>query len=148
MHRFCNGFLQWVFTKFGYSYTLLDVYNIFEELELPHAHYDASIMKPPSRSKFQPPPTAPTKSSHFSLRVKVVHSTTPVLPSCNYYGNPTHKANGCNILFEISFVIIMGKRDIKKLFVLPSSWNRSNFNYHGKNLPAPFVALYPKAKAP
>jgi hypothetical protein len=32
----------------------------------------------------------------------------------------------------ISFVIIMGKRDIRKLFVLPSSWNKSNSNYHGK----------------
>jgi len=29
-----------------------------------------------------------------------MHSTTPILPFCNYYGNPTHKANECNILFE------------------------------------------------
>jgi hypothetical protein len=29
-------------------------------------------------------------------------------------------------------MIIVGKRDIKKLFVLPSSWNGSNFDYHGK----------------
>ncbi len=33
---------------------------------------------------------------------------------------------------RISFAIIVGKKDIKKLFVLPSSWNESNFDYHGK----------------
>jgi hypothetical protein len=43
--------LQRVFAKFGDSYTLLDVYNIFEELELAHAHYEANIMRPPSHSR-------------------------------------------------------------------------------------------------
>jgi len=33
---------------------------------------------------------------------------------------------------RISFVIIVGKRDIRKLFVLPSSQNESNSDYHGK----------------
>jgi hypothetical protein len=33
---------------------------------------------------------------------------------------------------RISFVIIVRKKDIKKLFVLPSSWNGSNSDYHGK----------------
>jgi len=33
---------------------------------------------------------------------------------------------------RISFVIIMGKKDIKKLFILPSSRNISNSIYHGK----------------
>jgi hypothetical protein len=32
---------------------------------------------------------------------------------------------------RISFVIIVGKKDIMKLFVLPSSRNKSNFDYHG-----------------
>jgi hypothetical protein len=40
--------LQRVFAKFGDSYTLLNVYNISKMLELAHAHYEASIMKPPS----------------------------------------------------------------------------------------------------
>jgi hypothetical protein len=57
-------------------------------------------MKPPSRSRTHPPPTAPIGSSHSSSRAKVVHSTAPILPSCNYYGNPAHKANECNIPFE------------------------------------------------
>jgi hypothetical protein len=42
---------QWVFIEFGDLYILLDVYNIFEKLELAHAHYEASIMKPPSQSR-------------------------------------------------------------------------------------------------
>jgi len=33
---------------------------------------------------------------------------------------------------RISFVIIVGKRDIGNLFVLPSSRNGSNFDYNGK----------------
>jgi hypothetical protein len=32
--------LQRVFVEFGDSYTLLDVYNIFEKLKLTHAHYE------------------------------------------------------------------------------------------------------------
>jgi hypothetical protein len=35
-------------------------------------------------------------------------------------------------LSRISFVIIVGKRDIRKLFILPSSWNENNFDYHSK----------------
>jgi hypothetical protein len=41
---------------------------------------------------------------------------------------------------RISFVISVGKRDIKKLFILPSSRNRSNSDYQGKvwqHLPLP-----------
>jgi hypothetical protein len=44
-------------------------------------------------------------------------------------------------LSRISFGIIVGKRDIRKLFVLPSFRNESNSNYHGKiyqHLPLPF----------
>jgi hypothetical protein len=41
---------------------------------------------------------------------------------------------------RISFVIIVGKRDIRKLFILPSSRNGSNSDYHNKicqHLPLP-----------
>ncbi len=89
--------LQWVFIEFGNSYTLLDVYNISEKLEVVHAHYEASTMRPPSRSRPHPPLAAPTKSSYFSSRAKVVHLTTPILFSCNDCGNLIHKANECNI---------------------------------------------------
>jgi len=52
--------LQWVFAEFGDSYTLLDVYKISEKLELAHAHYKASTMRPPSCSRPHPPLVAPT----------------------------------------------------------------------------------------
>ncbi len=38
-----------------------------------------------------------------------MHSTTPILPSCNYYGNPTHKASECNIHSEDLFCEYCGK---------------------------------------
>jgi hypothetical protein len=43
-------------------------------------------------------------------------------------------------LLRVSFVIIVGKKGIRKLFIFPSSWNRNNSNYHGKiyqHLPLP-----------
>jgi len=92
MRKFCNIF----YAEFGDLYTLVDVYNIFEKLELAHAHYEDITMKPPSHSRPQPPQPALTKSSHSS-RIKAMHSTAPILPSCNYCGNPTHKASECNI---------------------------------------------------
>jgi hypothetical protein len=52
---------------------------------------------------------------------------------------PTKLVNA-PFLPRISFVIIVEKKDIKKLFVLPSFWNRNNSNYHGKiyrHLPLP-----------
>jgi hypothetical protein len=101
--------LQRVFAEFGDLYTLLDVYNISEKLELAHAHYEASIMKPPSHSRPQPTPTPPTRSSHSSSRTKAVHSVTPILPSCNYCGNLAHKASECNIPSEDLFYDYCGK---------------------------------------
>jgi hypothetical protein len=42
------------------------------------------------------------------------------------------KLVSATFLPSISFVIIVGKRDIRKLLVLPSSQNGNNFDYHGK----------------
>jgi hypothetical protein len=106
--------LQRVFAEFRDSYTLLDVYNISEKLELAHAHYEASTMRPPSRSRPQPTPAAPTRSSHSSSRTKAVHSATPILPSCNYCGNPAHKVNECNIPSEDLFCDYCGKEGHQK----------------------------------
>jgi hypothetical protein len=100
--------LQQVFAKFRDSYILLDVYNIFEKLELAHAHYKANIMRLPSHSRPQLPLVAPTKSSHSSSRAKVVHLIAPILP-CNYCGNHAHKANECNIPFKDLFCDYCGK---------------------------------------
>ncbi len=102
--------LQRIFAKFKDLYTLLDVYNIFKKLELVHAHYEVNTMKPPSHSRPQPPPTIPTRSSHSSSRVKAVHSATPMLPSYNYCGNPTHKASECNIPSDDLFFYYCGKK--------------------------------------
>ena len=84
--------LQRVFAEFGDSYTLLDVYNISEKLELAHAHYEASTMRPTSCARPQPPPATPTRSTHSSSRSKTANFAAPLLPSCNYCGNPDHKA--------------------------------------------------------
>ncbi len=51
------------------------------------------------------------------------------------------KLLSATFFLRISFVIIVGKKDIKKLFELPSSQNGSNFDSHGKicqHLPLPF----------
>ncbi len=106
---FHSQVLQQVFAKFGNLYTLLDVYNIFEKLELVHAHYEISTMRPPSWSRPQPPPTMLTISSHSSSRAKTVHLASPILPSCNYYGNLAHKASECNIPSEEIFCDYCGK---------------------------------------
>jgi hypothetical protein len=42
------------------------------------------------------------------------------------------KLVSATFLLRISFVIIVGKRDIRKLFVLPNFWNGNNCDYHGK----------------
>jgi hypothetical protein len=121
--------LQRVFAKL---YTLLNVYNIYEKLELVHGHYEANTMRLPSHSRPQLPPTTPTRSSHSSSRAKVVHLVTPILPSCNYCDNLAHKTSECNIPSKDLFCDYYGKEDIKMLFVLPSSQNESNSDYHGK----------------
>jgi len=38
-----------------------------------------------------------------------MHSTAPILPSYNYYGNLAHKASECNILSEDFFCDYCGK---------------------------------------
>jgi len=50
------------------------------------------------------------------------------------------KLVSATFLSRIFFMIIMGKKDIKKLFVLPSSWNGNNSDYRNKicqHLPLP-----------
>jgi hypothetical protein len=73
----------------------------------------------------------PTRSSHSSSRTKAVHSTTPYLLTTTMAILPTKRVSA-TFLPRIFFVIIVGKRDIKNLFVLPSSRNGSNSDYNGK----------------
>ncbi len=86
------------------------MYNISEKLELAHAHYEANIMRPPSHSRPQPPPVAPTRSSHSSSRAKALHLAAPIQPSYNYCDNRAHKTSECNILAEDLFCDYCGKK--------------------------------------
>ncbi len=139
--------MQWVFAEFGDLYTLLDVYNISEKLELAHAHYEASTMRPPSHSRPQPTPTAATRSSHSSSKTKAMHSTTPILPSYNYYGNPAHKANECNIPSEDLFCDYCGKEGHQESVCFAKFLERKQLRLQRQNLPASSAILQPKAKA-
>ncbi len=124
--------LQRVFVEFGDSYTLLDMYNISKKLELAHAHYKASTMRPPSRSRPQPQLVTPTRSSHSSSKAKAMHSAHPsYLLAITVVILPIKLMNA-TFLPRIFFMIIVGKRDIRKLFVLPSSQNGGNSDYHDK----------------
>ncbi len=139
--------LQRVFTEFGDSYTLLDVYNISEKLELAHAHYEASTMRPPSRSRLQPSSGAPTRSSHSSSRAKAVHLAPPILPSCNYYGNHAHKANECNIPSKDLFCDYCGKEGHQEAIYFAKFPEWKQLRLPQQNLPASFVFTQQKAKA-
>ncbi len=97
------------------------MYNIYEKLELDHAHYEASIMRLSSRSRPQPSPVVSTKSSHSSSRAKAMHWLHPSYLLATTVAILPIKLMNETFLPRISFVIIMGKRDIMKLFVLPSS---------------------------
>ncbi len=98
-------------------------------------------MKPPSRSKPQPPPSAPTRSSHFFSKAKAMHSTTPILPSCNYYCNPTHKISECNIPSEDLFCDYCGKKGHHEAVCFAKFPERKQLQLPRQNLPtlyAPF----------
>jgi hypothetical protein len=139
--------LQRVFAEFGDSYTLLDVYNILEKLKLAHAHYEANTMRPPSCSRPQPPPAAPTRSSHSSSKAKAMHLVAPILPSCNYYGNPAHKASECNIPYEDLFCDYCGKEKHQEAVCFAKFPERKRLRLPRQNLPASSVSAQPKAKA-
>jgi hypothetical protein len=78
----------------------------------------------------------------------MVHSTAPILPSYNYCGNLAHKTNECNIPFEDLFCDYCGKKTHHEAVCFAKFQNGSNSDYHGKNMPASFVAPQLKAKAP
>jgi hypothetical protein len=127
---------------------MIDVYNISKKLELVHAHYEANTMRPPSRFKSQPPPAASTRSSHSSSRAKAVHSIAPIPPSYNYYGNPAHKANECNIPSEDLFCDYCGKNGHQEAIYFVKFPKRKQFQLSRQNLPTSSATPQPKVKAP
>jgi hypothetical protein len=143
MRRFYNGF----FVEFRDLYILLDVYNISKKLELAHAHYEANIMRPPSRSRFQPSSSMPTRSSHFFSRAKAMHSAAPIPPSYNYSGNPAHKANECNIPFEDLFCDYYGKKGNQETIYFAKVPECKQLQLPRQNLSTSSTAPQSKAKA-
>jgi hypothetical protein len=91
-------------------------------------------MRPPSCSRPQPPQAAPTRSSHFSSRAKAVHLVAPILPSCNYCGNPTQKASECNIPFEDLFCDYCGKEGHQKVVYFAKFFKRNQLRLPRQNL--------------
>jgi hypothetical protein len=77
-----------------------------------------------------------------------VHSATPILPSCSYYGNLAHKANECNIPSEDLFCDYCGKEGHQEFVYFAKFPKRKQFRLQRQNLPTSFTILQPKAKAP
>jgi hypothetical protein len=105
-------------------------------------------MRHPSRSRLQPPPATPTRSSHSSLKVKAVHLVAPILPYCNYCSNLAHKASECNIPFEDFLCDYYGKEGHQKVVCFAKFLEQKQFQLPRQNLLASSVAPQPKAKAP
>jgi hypothetical protein len=76
-----------------------------------------------------------------------VHLVAPILPSCNYCGNLTHKANECNIPSEDLFCDYCGKEGHQEVVCFAKFPKRKQLRLPRKNLPASSVAPQPKAKA-
>ncbi len=140
--------LQQVFVEFGNSYTLLDMYNISEKMELAHAHYEANTMRPPSHSRPQLTLATLTRSSHSSSKAKAMYSVTPILPSCNYCGNPAHKASECNIPSKDLFCDYCGKEGHQEAIYFAKFLERKQLRLPQQNLPTSSAIPQPKAKAP
>jgi hypothetical protein len=77
-----------------------------------------------------------------------VHLATPILPSCNYYDNPTHKANECKIPSEDFFCDYCGKDGHQEVFYFAKFPERKQLRLPQQNLPTSSDVLQPKAKAP
>jgi hypothetical protein len=90
----------------------------------------------------------PTRSSNSSSKAKAIHLATPILPSYNYCGNPTHKVNECNIFSKDFYNDYCGKKRHHEVvyFAKFSEWKQ--LQLPRQNLPASYVAPQPKAKAP
>jgi len=77
-----------------------------------------------------------------------MHSATPILPSCNYRGNPAHKANECNIPSEDLFCDYCGKEGHQEFVCFAKFLERKQLRLQRQNLLASSAIPQPKAKAP
>ncbi len=77
-----------------------------------------------------------------------MHSTTPILPSCNYCGNPAHKANECNTFSEDLFCDYCEKEGHQEVICFAKFPKRKQLWLPQQNLLASSAAPQPKPKAP
>jgi hypothetical protein len=77
-----------------------------------------------------------------------MHSTTPILPFCNYCDNLAHKANECNIPFKDLFCDYCGKEGHQEAIYFAKFPERKQFQLPRQNLPTSSDAPQLKAKAP
>jgi hypothetical protein len=77
-----------------------------------------------------------------------VHLATPILPSCNYCGNPAHKANECNIPSKDLFCDYCGKKGHQETICFAKFPEWKQLRLPRQNLPTSSTVLQPKAKAP
>jgi hypothetical protein len=77
-----------------------------------------------------------------------MHTATPILPSCNYCGNPAHKASECNIPSKDLFCDYCGKEGHQESVSFAKFLERKQFRLQRQNLPASSAVPHPKAKAP
>ncbi len=77
-------------------------------------------------SQLNPSKSLGVHQSHSSSRAKTLHSVSPILPSCNYYGNLAHKASECNNPFEDLFCDYCGKKGHREAicFAKFSGWKQ------------------------
>jgi hypothetical protein len=78
----------------------------------------------------------------------MVLSTTPILPSYNYYSNPTHKASECNFISKDLFCDYCGTEGHQEAVCFVKFPKQKQLWLPWQNLLASFVAPQPKAKAP
>ncbi len=76
-----------------------------------------------------------------------MHLVAPILPSCNYYGNPAHKASECNIPFKDLFCDYCGKEGHQKAVYFAKFLEWKQLRLPRQNLSASSIAPQPKIKA-
>ncbi len=76
-----------------------------------------------------------------------MHLTTPILPFCNYCGNPAHKVSECNIPSEDFFCDYCGKEGHQEAVYFAKFPKQKQLRLPQQNLLTSSVAIQPKAKA-
>ncbi len=76
-----------------------------------------------------------------------MHLVAPILPSCNYFSNPAHKANECNIPSEDLFCDYCEKEGHQEAVCFAKFLKRKQLWLPWQNLLGSSIVAQPKAKA-